>query len=54
MKHLVNATDFRNLKETRLPVIMSYLQEVTGSNLHWAEYQSRLTQLALGIEHHRA
>jgi len=54
VKHLVNATDFWNLKDKRLPVILGYLQEVTARNPHWAEHQGHLTQLALGIEHYRA
>lgn len=53
VKHLVNATDFRNLRTTRLAAILAYLQEMTAHNPHWVEYQDALTQLAIGIEHHR-
>lgn len=53
VKHLVDATDFRNLRTTRLAAVLAYLQEMTAHNPHWADYQDALTQLAIGVEHHR-
>ena len=53
MKHLVDSTDFWNLRTTRLAVILSYLQETTAHLPHWTVYQDALTQLAIGVEHHR-
>lgn len=53
MKHLVDSTDFWNLKNARLAAILTYLQEVTGHNAHWAAYQDALAQLAIGVEHYR-
>ncbi len=53
VKHLVDSTDFWNLRTTRLAVILSYLQETTAHLPHWTVYQDALTQLAIGVEHHR-
>lgn len=53
VKHVVDTTDFWNLRTTRLAIILSYLQEITARNPHWANYQDALAQLAIGIEHHR-
>jgi putative DNA methylase len=53
VKHLVDVTDFRNLRTTRLAAILAYLQEMTAHLPHWADYQDALTQLAIGVEHHR-
>ena len=53
VKHLVDCTDFWNLKATRLAAILAYLQETTAHVPHWAAYKDALTQLAIGVEHHR-
>ncbi len=53
VKHLVDSTDFWNLRTTRLTAILAYLQEMTAHLAHWTEYQDALTQLAIGVEHHR-
>jgi len=53
VKHLVDSTDFWNLRTTRLTAITAYLQEMTAHLPHWAAYQDALAQLAIGIEHHR-
>jgi putative DNA methylase len=53
VKHLVDSTDFWNLRTTRLSAILDYLQETTAHLPHWAPYQDALTQLAIGVEHHR-
>ena len=53
VKHLVDSTDFWNLRTTRLAAILGYLQETTAHLPHWAPYQEALTQLAIGVEHHR-
>lgn len=54
VKHLVDSTDFWNLRTTRLAAILGYLREVTAHNAHWAGYQDALTQLAIGTEHYRS
>ena len=53
VKHLVDSTDFWNLRTTRLAAILAYLKETTAHVPHWALYQDALTQLAIGVEHHR-
>jgi len=53
VKHLVDSTDFWNLHTTRLAAILAYLQETTAHLPHWVPYQNALTQLAIGVEHHR-
>ncbi len=53
VKHLVDSTDFWNLRTTRLAVIFAYLEKMTAQLPHWAAYQDALTQLAIGVEHHR-
>lgn len=53
VKHLVDNTDFWNLRTTRLAAILSYLQEITAHLPHWEPYQDALAQLAIGVEHHR-
>lgn len=53
VKHLVDSTDFWNLRATRLAAILSYLHETTAHLSHWAPYQEALAQLAIGVEHHR-
>ncbi len=54
MKHLVDSTDFWNLRTTRLAAILGYLREVTAYNAHWTEYQDALEKLTIGVEHYRA
>lgn len=53
VKHLVDSTDFWNLRTTRLAVVLAYLQEMTAQLSHWAVYKDALAQLAIGVEHHR-
>lgn len=53
VKHLVDSTDFWNLRTTRLAAILGYLEETAARLPHWAPYQEALAQLAIGIEHHR-
>ena len=45
--------ELERLRTTRLAVILAYLQEMTAQLPHWAAYQDALTQLAIGVEHHR-
>jgi len=52
-KHLVDSTDFWNLRTTRLTAILAYLQEMTAQLPYWAVYQEPIGQLAIGVEHHR-
>ena len=53
VKHLVDCTDFWNIRTTRLAAILTYLQEISAHNSHWIAYQDALAQLAIGIEHYR-
>jgi len=53
VKHLVDSTDFWNLRTTRLAAIMAYLQEMTAHLPHWVSYQDGLAQLSIGVEHYR-
>ena len=36
MKHLVDSTDFWNIRTTRLAVILVYLRETTAHMSYWA------------------
>jgi putative DNA methylase len=54
VKHLVDSTDFWNIRTTRLAVILSYLREITGHLPHWALYQNYLAALEIGVEHWKA
>jgi len=54
VKHLVDSTDFWNLRTGRLAVIMAYLRETTADNEHWREYQNHLSSLAIGVENWKA
>ena len=53
VKHLVDSTDFWNLRTTRLAAILGYLREVTEDNPHWEPYRDLLAQLAIAVEHYR-
>jgi adenine-specific DNA methylase len=54
VKHLVDSTDFWNLRTSRLAVILAYLREITADNEHWGDYQKHLSSLAIGVENWRA
>jgi len=54
VKHLVDTTDFWNIRTGRLAVIMAYLRETTAGNTHWQDYQDHLASLAIGVENWRA
>ena len=54
VKHLVDTTDFWNIRTGRLAVILAYLWEATSSNSHWQDYQNHLSALAIGVENWRA
>lgn len=54
VKHLVDCTDFWNLRTGRLAVILAYLREITAGNEHWNEYQNHLSSLAIGVENWKA
>lgn len=54
VKHLVDSTDFWNIRTGRLAVILAYLREITASNSHWQDYQNHLPALAIGVENWRA
>lgn len=54
VKHLVDSTDFWNIRTTRLAVILAYLKETTATIPHWEQYQDSLTSLEIGVEHWKA
>jgi putative DNA methylase len=54
VKHLVDSTDFWNIRSSRLVVILAYLREASATNSHWRDYQNHLTSLAIAIENWRA
>ena len=54
VKHLVDTTDFWNLRTGRLAVILEYMRESTVNNVHWLAYQNHLTALSIGVENWRA
>lgn len=54
VKHLVDSTDFWNIRTSRLAVILAYLREATVNNNHWQHYQNHLASLAIGVENWRA
>lgn len=53
IKHLMDTTDFWNIRSTRLAPIIAYLFEITAHNENWASYQGQLAALAIGVEHAR-
>jgi hypothetical protein len=54
VKHLIDSTDFWNLRNSRLPVIISYLKETTTGLGNWRDYHNHLMALAIAIENWRA
>ena len=50
VKHLVNSTDFWNLRTSRLAVILAFLEETTADNPHWAGYHKHLASLSISVE----
>ena len=54
VKHLVDTTDFWNLRTSRLAVILTYLKETTAYLSHWKPYHDHLAALAIGVEHRKA
>lgn len=54
VKHLVDTTDFWNLRTNRLAVILTYLKETTAYLPHWKPYHDHLAALAIGVEHRKA
>lgn len=53
-KHLVDHTDFWNIRTTRLAAILNYLRETTAQLPHWESYQDPLAALQLAVEHWQA
>jgi putative DNA methylase len=47
VKHLVDSTDFWNIRTTRLAVILGYLYETTARVAHWAPYKDLLITLEI-------
>ena len=54
VKHLVDSTDFWNIRTTRLAVILAYLRETTAHMSHWAPYKDPLITLEIGVENWKA
>ena len=54
IKHLVDSTDFWNIRTSRLAVVLAYLREATAGNTNWHEYQDHIAALAMGVENWRA
>lgn len=54
VKHLVDCTDFWNLRNSRLAVILAYLRETTAWIRHWSDYQAHLAALSIGVENWKA
>jgi adenine-specific DNA methylase len=53
VKHLIDTTDFWNMRSTRLAPIIAYLHEITAGLEHWAPYEDHLAALAIGVENAR-
>jgi putative DNA methylase len=54
VKHLVDSTDFWNIRTTRLAVILAYLRETTAHMSHWAPYKDPLITLEIAVENWKA
>lgn len=54
VKHLVDSTDFWNIRTSRLAVILAYLMEMTNYLSHWVPYSDHLTALLIGVENWKA
>jgi hypothetical protein len=54
VKHLVDTTDFWNIRTGRLAVILTYLRKTTANNSHWQGYRDHLDALTIGVENWRA
>jgi hypothetical protein len=54
VKHLVDSTDFWNLRTSRLAAILAYLTDTTHRLPHWTSYQDPLAALTIGVEHYRS
>ena len=54
VKHLVDSTDFWNIRTTRLAVILAYLRETTAHVPHWDPYKDPLITLEIGVENWKA
>jgi hypothetical protein len=54
VKHLVDSTDFWNIRTTRLAVILAYLCETTAHVAHWAPYKDPLITLEIAVENWKA
>ena len=54
VKHLVDYTDFWNMRTSRLAVIISYLKTTTASIPHWEPYQNSLASLEISVQNFRA
>ena len=53
-RHVVNCTDFWQLRESKILVILDFLIQATANNEAWYEYQSPLRTLKLTLENWKA
>jgi hypothetical protein len=51
IKHLVDTTDFWNIRSTRLIPILSYLWQITAHLPGWQPYQDPFAALQIAVEH---
>ena len=54
MKHLLDHTDFWNIRADRLAVILRYLREITRDIDAWTDLREHVESLALNVENWRA
>jgi hypothetical protein len=54
VKHLVDSTDFWNLRTSRRAAILPYLTDTTHRLSHWSPHQDSLAALTIGVEHYRS
>jgi putative DNA methylase len=54
VKHLVDCTDFWNIRAGRLAVILAYLLEITATNPNWQPYRNHIVALSIGVENWKA
>ena len=54
VKHIVDNTDFWNIRANRLSIIIAYLKKTTLSIKHWKPYQQLITSLEISVHHWKA
>ena len=54
VKHLVDSTDFWNIRSGQLAVILSYLLEIIDGLEHWHFYRHHIDAPSIGVAKWRA